>query len=167
MSAQFTADRAQAASLAQRAYHAGVREDWPAASAAMAEAGRQGPNVIALVLTTFCDTTLSLQREMRGMPPLENGVPEDGPVRPVWLNADTGKVTADADGLPPAVRWAGQLVAARAALDFDGFQALLLAMPADGLKRGEYATALLMSCATLANRARRAAARRDGPEAVA
>jgi len=150
MSAQFTADRAKAAGLATRAYHAAVREDWPAASAAMAEAGRQGPNVIALVLAAFCDTTLSLQREMRGMPPPGDGVAEDGLVRPVWVNADTGKVTADADGLPPAVRWAGQLVAARAALDFDGFQALLLAMPADGLKRGEYATALLMSCATLA-----------------
>jgi hypothetical protein len=150
MSPQYDADRARALDLGTRAYHAAIREDWPAASQAMAEAGRQSPNVIALVLAGFCDTMLDLQRRMRGMPPLEDGEPEEGPVRPVWVNADTGRLTMDADSLPPAVRWAGPLVAARAALDFDGFQALLKAMPADGHKRGEYATALLTGCAALA-----------------
>jgi hypothetical protein len=150
MSPQRDPDRARALALGTRAYHAAVREDWPATRAAMAEAGRQGPNVIALVLTGFCDTTIALQREIRGMPPLQDGVAEEGPVRPVWLNGETGKLTMDAGDLTPAVRWAGQLVAARAAQDFDGFQALLKAMPADGLKRGEYATTLLMSCVTLA-----------------
>jgi hypothetical protein len=143
------ADRVKARNLAERAYHAAVREDWAAANLAMAEAGRQTPNVIALVLSMFCDTIIGLQRARMGLPPGEDGVPEDGPVRPGWFNADTGQMTMDADdaGLPAAVRWAGQLVAARAALDFDGFQALLQAMPADGFKRGEYANALLRGCA--------------------
>lgn len=161
MSAQRSADRVKAAELATRAYHAAVREDWPAVSAAMAEAGRQSPNVITLVLTAFCDTTISLQRKIRGMPPPQDGVPEDGPVRPAWLNAETGRLTMDADDLPPAVRWAGQLVAARAAMDADSFQALLKAMPADGLRRGEYAGALLMSCVTL-NRASQAGTTQTG-----
>jgi len=151
-----SADREKARGLAARAYHAAVREDWPAASAAMAEAGRQSPNVIALVLCAFCDTAISVQRDMLGLPPLEDGVPQEGPVRPAWVSADTGRVTLDAVGLPPAAAWAGQLVAARAALDFDGFAALLAAMPADGLERGEYANALLAGCASLANLAARA-----------
>jgi hypothetical protein len=144
-----TADREKAAALATRAYHAAVRGDWPAANKTMSEAGRQNPNVIALVLTAFCDTTISLQRGIRGMPPMEDGIPEGSLVQPLWVNADTGHATMNADDMPPALRWAGQMVAARAALDFDGYQALLLAMPTDGFKRGEYANTLLMSCVSL------------------
>jgi hypothetical protein len=142
-------DRAMATDIATRAYRAAAGEDWAAANKAMAEAGRQSPNVIALVLTRFCDTIIGLQRDMTGTPATAGG---DGPVRPLWLNADTGRSTmnADADDLPPAVRWVGQLVAARAALDLDGYQALLMAMPADGRERGKYANTLLMSCVSTA-----------------
>jgi hypothetical protein len=144
------ADKATAVALATRAYHAAVREDWPAANKAMAEIGQQGPNVIALVLVAFCDTTIGLQRDMKGMGPLQDGVAEEGPVRPGWVNAETGQVTLDADEMAPAERWAGRLVAARAAMDIDGFQALLRAMPADGKERGAYGSALLIGCASLA-----------------
>lgn len=143
-------DRVKARDIAGRAYHAAVREDWPAANRAMAEAGRQNPNVIALILCMFCDTAISLQRAMTGLPPMEDGVPAEGPVRPGWVNADTGRLTLDADEMPPAERWAGRMVAARAALDYDAFQALMAAMPGDGMKRGEYANALLIGVASLA-----------------
>jgi hypothetical protein len=115
----------------------------------MTEAGRQNPNVIALVLTRFCDTIISLGRDMEVTSP--DDAAGDGPVRPVWLNLDTGHATMDADddSLPPAARWMGQLLAARAGLDFDGYQALLKAMPADGRQRGAYANALLMACVTM------------------
>jgi hypothetical protein len=155
MSADRDPDRAKAAAMGARAYHAAARGDWAEASKAMAVIGRQNPNVIALVLSAFCDTTIGIQRDMRGLPPMEDGVPEDGPVRPAWVNADTGQLTMDADALPPAVRWAGQLIAARAALDFESFQALLTAMPTDGFKRGEYANTLLMTCVSTAKLAAR------------
>jgi hypothetical protein len=143
------ADRAKATDIATRAYQAAAGGDWPAANRAMAEAGRQTPNVIALVLTRFCDTIIGLQRDITGMPPVADGADTDGPVRPLWFNADTGQATMDADAedLPAAVRWAGQLIAARAALDLDGFQALLSAMTDDARQRGEYANTLLMTCA--------------------
>ena len=146
------ADAAKAVGLATRAYHAAVREDWPAANAAMAEAGREDANVIALVMVAFCDTAIGLQRDMKGMPPLEEGlaVAEEGPVRPGWVNAETGRVTLNADEMPAPERWAGRLVAARAAMDLDGFQALLRAMPASGFERGKYANALLRGVASLA-----------------
>jgi hypothetical protein len=156
-------DRDKATSIATRAYHAAVQEDWAAANRAMTEAGRQSPNVIALVLTRFCDTIISLGRDMAVTSP-DDGI-GDGPVRPVWFNADTGQATmnADDDGLPPAVRWMGQLIAARTARDFDGYQALLRAMPADGRQRGAYANALLMGCVTMtAFAAARNAARPGG-----
>jgi len=141
------ADREKATNIATRAYQAAVAEDWAAANRAMAEAGRQSPNVIALVLTRFCDTIISLGRDMAVTSP-DDSV-GGGPVRPVWLNADTRQATMNADDLPPAVRWMGQLIAARTARDFDGYQALLKAMPADGRQRGAYANALLMGCVTM------------------
>lgn len=149
------ADRAKATALATRAYHAACREDWAAANRAMAEAGKSTPNVIALILTRFCDTIISLGRDMAVTSPDDgNG---DGPVRPLWLNADTGQATMDADDetLPAAARWMGQLLAARGAQDFDGFQALLKAMPDDGRERGAYANALLTSCVTMTTLAAR------------
>jgi hypothetical protein len=149
------ADRAKATGIATRAYHAACREDWGAANRAMSEAGKSTPNVIALVLTRFCDTIISLGRDMAVTSP--DDATDGGPARPLWLNADTGQATmnADDDGLPPAARWMGQMLAARTARDFDGFQALLKAMPADGRERGAYANALLTSCVTMTTLAAR------------
>jgi hypothetical protein len=150
------ADRVKATDIATRAYRAAVDGDRPAANRAMAEAGRQSPNVIALVLTRFCDTIIALGRDMAVTSP--DDATGDGPVRPVWLNADTGHATMDADAeeLPPAVRWAGQLVAARTARDFDAYQALLTGMPDDGRQRGACANALLMACVAMTALAARA-----------
>jgi len=140
------ADRMRAVSLAGRAYRAAFREDWPAANAVMAEIGRQSPNVIALVLVAWCDTALAGQRQAAGMPELEDGKPAGELVQLVWADEEAGRWHADADAVPPAARWAGRLLAARAALDLEAFQALLRAMPADGHERGAYGIAVLMNC---------------------
>jgi hypothetical protein len=158
VSAPSTPDRDAARILAAAAFHAALAQDWPAANKAMNEAGRASPNVIALMLVTFCDTAIAAQREMAGLPPLEDGHGEEV-ARPGWFNVETGQLVTDADAMPPALRWAGQLVAARAALDYDGFQALLSAMPSDGFKRGEYAATLLEGCAAMTALVRRGGAR--------
>jgi hypothetical protein len=140
--------RARARKLAAEALHAAIREDWPAASKAMtaisAETGGEGA---CLALVAWCDTLIIAQRRVMGLP----DEPQDGEVaRPAWLDGDTGHASLNADDAPPAARWAGQLVAARAALDLEAFNALLAALPADGKARGDYAGALLQACAMTA-----------------
>lgn len=140
--------RSRARQLAAAALHAAIREDWPAASQAMqaisTETGGAGTTA---ALVAWCDTLIIVQRRAAGLP----DEPAPGEVtRPGWLDAGTGQVTLNAGDVPPAVQWAGQLVAARAALDLDGFNALLTAMPADRKARGDYAGALLHACAATA-----------------
>ncbi len=63
----------------------------------------------------------------------------------------TGKVTG-ADAAPPAARWAGRLIAARAADDEAGYAALLQA-PAEGGELGDCIMALLSMVALNLTRA--------------
>lgn len=142
--------REQVRELAARAMNAVIREDWDAARTAMLELGRSDPVSRALALMMFCDTAISAQRTVQGLAPLEDGEAVAGTVRPGWLSQDTGTLELDADAVSPELRWAGQLVAARAAKDADAFSALLSALPRDGRERGRYAAALLGSCAGIA-----------------
>lgn len=151
--------RLRARHLAAGALHAAIREDWPAASRAMqaisTETGGAGTTA---ALVAWCDTLITVQRRAAGLP----GEPAPGEVtRPGWLDAGTGQVTLNAGDVPPAVQWAGQLVAARAALDLDGFNALLTAMPEDRKARGDYAGALLHACAATARGRPRGRGRRS------
>jgi hypothetical protein len=139
---------ARARHLALEALVAAMGEDWPVASAAMRALGAEtGTEGLATALLAWCDTLIAAQRRAMGLP----DEPQDGEAaRPAWLNGATGRVALNADDAPPAARWAGQLVAARAALDREAFAVLLAAMPKDPKARGEYAGALLQGCAMTA-----------------
>lgn len=139
-----TEEETRVLNLANQAVRAAMREDWDLASSAMQlisdETGGHGT---LLALVAWCDWLIISQNRSRGQP--DDATAELA--RPVWLNPQTGRIVMDAGGVPPAVAWAGQLVAARAAMDQDAFNALLSAMPADGATRGKYAGALLEACA--------------------
>jgi hypothetical protein len=140
-------DRAR--ELAAVALYAAVRGDCPEVNRAMqaidAETGGTG-TLTALV--AWCDTLITAQRRAAGLP--DDPVPGEEAARPGWVDSGAAQVTLDAGDVPPAARWAGQLVAARAALDRDGFNALLTVLPADRKARGAYAGALLHACAAAA-----------------
>lgn len=55
---------------------------------------------------------------------------------------DTGAVTS-ADEVPPATRWAGQILTARIARDIPNFEAFLATLPADPEPQAEYVAAIL------------------------
>jgi hypothetical protein len=130
--------------LANQAVRAAMREDWDLATSAMQlisdESGGHGT---LLALVAWCDWLIISQNRARGRPDHEAAEL----ARPVWVQPRTGRIVTDAGGVPPAVAWAGQLVAARAAMDMPSFNALLSAMPADSQGRGKYAGALLEACA--------------------
>lgn len=146
---------ARARELTTEALHAAMRADWPAASRAMqslaAETGSEG---VTWALLRFCDTILGAQQRVRGLP---DGAWDRGIAGVTWLNTSDGTV-GHAGQVPDSVRWAGQLVAAKAARDEGMFRALLGTMPGDDAGRGRYVGALLESCAITANMARKAAA---------
>lgn len=144
----------RARELTTGALHAAMREDWPAASQAMqALASETGSTGVTWALLRFCDTILGAQQRMRGLP---DGTWEGG-AAVKWFNTEDGTV-GHAGQVPDSVRWAGQLVAAKAARDEGMFRALLGAMPGDDAGRGRYVGALLQSCAITANMARKQAA---------
>jgi hypothetical protein len=137
--------RKRAVELTTQAVHAAMRDDWDAAIKAMSaitpETGGAG---VTVALQALCDTIIDAQQRAAGLPA---GAPAEGLVRPAWLDMETGHVDMDAAAVPPDARWAGQLLAARAAMDRGAWNALLSAMPADGHERGRYALVLLRACA--------------------
>jgi hypothetical protein len=101
------------------------------------ETGSEG---MSIAICSWIDTVSARLRQL-GMPEA-NGMP----VRPMWINDETEAV-ADADGVPPAVRWAGQLAAARAAKDRQTWEALIMALPEDPSEAGQHIWALLSGAA--------------------
>ncbi len=66
-------------------------------------------------------------------------------IKPTWREMTSGEVTA-ADETPVHARWAGQMLAARAAMDPQQWEALLKAPPAEEM--GPYIEAYLSMAAT-------------------
>lgn len=134
--------------LAAKALHAAMAEDWDTVKRAFAELSTDG-RAITFALMAWCDTALAAQAEIRGMP--QPGAEPMGEfVRPVWIDPGNGKVISNADEIPAAHRWAGRVLAARAAMDEVQFRVLVGTMPGDGFERGQYALALLMNAAKTA-----------------
>lgn len=130
--------------LAGDALRSAIREDHQAAAAAVQaisdEAG--GPGV-ELAVHAWADTLIAAYRQA-------TGTADTAPVQPGWINAGTGDIAADADGVPGEVRWAGRFIAARAAMDHPACYALLTALPDDGAAIGAHVLALLnMTALTL------------------
>ena len=63
-------------------------------------------------------------------------------VRLAFMNADSGEV-GGADDVPEEVRWAGRVLAARAADDEDAWNALMDALPDDPAATGRHVARLL------------------------
>ena len=80
------------------------------------------------------------------------GAPTPARVNMSFIREDTGQLDDEnSDRLPPEIRWAGQIVAARAALDQDRFDELITKMPDDGAGRGDYMGAVLLTIANTIN----------------
>lgn len=137
--------RAKAKEYATTALHAVVRDDWAAASTALQAASDElGGRGLGDVIVLLCDTIIGTQNRMAGRPEFFAG---PGVARPMWMNTETGRLDTDATAVPPAARWAGQLVAARAAMDLPAYNALLSAIPEDPRERSEHVARLLAGCA--------------------
>jgi hypothetical protein len=81
-----------------------------------------------------------------------SGISENsGPLALGWKDADTGRIHAGTEGVPDRVRWAGQLIVARAALDKPMFDALIAALPDDKAVIGSYVGAVLETVAITMN----------------
>jgi len=133
--------------LAKRALRAAMREDQDGVRRSFAAISADG-RAAAFALTAWCDWTIQAQMKMQGLEMPAAG-PMPGLAQPGWLDLDTGRVVLDADEMPPVARWAGRLIAARAAADWDQFTALVRSLPDDGQERAQYAYALLSGCAEM------------------
>lgn len=94
--------------------------------------GREGLYKIAL---TWCDFVLYKM----------SGYERGDPVYLVWEDTRTGRIT-HAHDTPPTIRWAGQMLAARAADDEVATRSLYLVVPDDEI--AEYMTTLLQVLAS-------------------
>jgi hypothetical protein len=131
----------QIITLAAGALQAAVDEDYDTALAKVGEVIEAHElNGLYLLLTAFADWSVQAQSQARGRKPPQGGVKS----APAWLDPDTGTLTTDAAGVGDAERWAGQFLAARAAMDHDMTKALALALPN---QCGKHVQALVETCA--------------------
>lgn len=133
-----TASHSKPVRLAGAALNAALARQWPRAERALqrlnAECDSHG---LAVALIAWCDTLIDHAT---------GGETDPQKVRMAAWNVDTGAIGGE---VRPTVRWAMELVRARAADDQDGFEALLDELNAigDGCARGEYVVDLLQSVA--------------------
>jgi hypothetical protein len=137
-----TGTKERARTLAAEALAFARRHDWPAAnSRVQALHSECGPDGTLFAVVGWCDTLAAAQ-----------GINENsGPLALGWRDQDTGRVHAGTDGVPPRIRWAGQLIVARAALDEATFFALIKALPKDRKIVGDHVGAVLETVAITMN----------------
>ena len=129
--------------LAAQALQAAVREQWETATDAVQAIGDEcGPEGVEYACRAWCDALIVRYQAATGLP-----YPAGEPVRPVWQDAVTGTLK-DADEVGTRSRWAGRLLAARAALDYDAYKALIASVPPDPQVVGEHVGTLLTTVAT-------------------
>ncbi|GLY21669.1 hypothetical protein [Micromonospora sp. NBRC 101691] len=133
-----TANHSKPVRLAAAALDAALARQWPRAERALqrlnAECDSEG---LATALIGWCDTLIVHTT---------GGDTGSQTVRMAAWNVDTGVIDGE---IRPTVRWAMELIQARAAKDLDAFQAKLDELNAidDGFERGKYAVELLQSVA--------------------
>jgi len=123
--------------LAGAALQGAIDHDAPATAAAInaisAEYGGEG---LTEAIIAWCDTLTGALP----LPPEGISSSPAGSVKPAWPGA--------ADDVDPQVRWAGQIVMARARMDKDKFNALVAALPDDGMAGSQHLAVLLNLIAT-------------------
>lgn len=136
MAEQTRAGHSKPVRLAATAFHAGLAGKWPVAERAAKrisdECGGEG---LGDALLAWCDTVCAHFR----------GGEDDGrPVRVQFWNGENGELDGpDSERVPPATRWAGRLIAARAAMDLGGYQAALDVLPEDQAEMSRHVWAVL------------------------
>ena len=139
------AARARVLLLAERALQGAIDQDRPAEAAAMNAINEEhGGEGATEAIIAWCDTLIAAH-------PLPAGS-EFAALN--WVDAE-GR-TRHADDVDPYARWAGRVVMARALKDRDTFNALLAALPDEGMAVSKHLSALLELIAVTL-RARRAA----------
>jgi hypothetical protein len=128
--------------LARQALEDAMCESWDTAVAAVQAINDEcGTGAIERACVAWMDTLIVHYQRATGH--------RDGdPVQPAWADAHTGEEWRDADQVDPAYRWAGRLIAARAAMDHGACDALMMALPGDDQETGEHIKALL-ACVAL------------------
>jgi hypothetical protein len=132
----------KAVRLATNAYHAALAKDWRKAERALARLNEEcGAEGLGTALRALCDTFVDHA----------TGGGEPGKFRLVGWNVDTGAVNEP--DVRSSVVWSRRLIAARAALDLDAFQAALRELNDidDGFERGRYVGELLQCIALTVN----------------
>lgn len=122
--------REEARTAGGRALDAMMRRQPEEAAGHLADVG--GEDLLTVILG-LCDTYIG---RIHG--PEAYGKP----LRMAWWAVETGSLEYDPDKVPPRPRWAGQVIAARAADDEAAFMALMR-QPAEGADLGDHVTALL------------------------
>lgn len=122
------------------------RQQWDAAAALLDRIGGMGVHGQLTFVYAMADTIALVHEHVAGP------APDGAVIAPAWTDADTGAATDDADRVPPAERWVGRFICARAADDRDTCEALLGAF-AEGDDEGwsEAVSALVTTAALTIN----------------
>jgi hypothetical protein len=132
----------KAVRLAANAYHAALAKDWRKAERALARLNEEcAGEGLFTALKAWCDTFINHASDGA----------EVGKFRMVGWNVDTGAVNES--GVRETVTWSHRLIAARAAMDLDAFNATLQELNdiPDGFERGRYVAELLQCIALSVN----------------
>lgn len=116
------------------------------------ECGGEG---LAVALRGWCDTYADHARD---------GAEDIRPSQVNFIRTDTGQLDReDSERVPDDVRWAGQLIAARAELNQERWSELLAALPDDGAAIGRHVIRVLEMTAGTVNGLPRGFARMGRP----
>lgn len=129
--------------LAELALRAGMAGDWQTAADAIQVLNyAAGDSGVIQGMLAWIDTCLA-----------QGGYTEyGGSVGLKWKTVETGQIAGSPEEVPPAVRWAGRLYAARLADDQDTFESLINAIPMDPAQTGDYVMAVLQSTVLMIKR---------------
>lgn len=139
-----SAEHSKPVRLASTAFDAALAGAWPKAARAIVrindECGGEG---LGAALLAWIDAYVDHATD---------GAPTRARPRMAYINTETGALDREDSGsLPDEVRWAGQLIGARAAMDEQRYVELLAELPDEGFEIGERVLTVLRLVATTIN----------------